>query len=413
MSDGLERCPRRQLSETRGDQLACSTTACARTELKTAELTASPTERVGRRYNWLLVHSNRICEKSARPHQANPWETTALARERQHAFVGAPTGTQRLRVLIDPGVRPRDTYIDHHSPFLGASKSSHRSFLSPQQPAPLSDVKADRAREQRPLYPVGPLSKMEQAHLIDSALIVVFCDNDIENGRHPELFRALFTFRDLALAFATVEAHASSALDISLERTVHNLARRDVSATCELVEIAKAVNRLRQSSGVEYLIPDEVLEHMKRTIQTLAGHKRKYDELLDQKEREARQRAEAKRVTQMFGREERARRRDGLKQLESKLEERTQELVTAQRLLRRAQMDAKSLKWSLECQICWEESWDTVTGCGHLFGADCIKQWLEAPNWVEDDEGCWVLQEPRCPVCRVTLSEGDLERVYV
>ena len=68
---------------------------------------------------------------------------------------------------------------------------------------------------------------MEQAPLIDSALKVVFCD-------------------------------------ISLERTVHNLARQNVSATYDLVEIAKAVNRLRQSSGVEYLIPDEVLEHMTR-----------------------------------------------------------------------------------------------------------------------------------------------------
>jgi hypothetical protein len=26
---------------------------------------------------------------------------------------------------------------------------------------------------------------MEQARLIDSALMVIFCDSDIENGRHP------------------------------------------------------------------------------------------------------------------------------------------------------------------------------------------------------------------------------------
>ena len=40
---------------------------------------------------------------------------------------------------------------------------------------------------------------MEQEPLIDSALKVVFCDNDIENCRRPELFRALFTSTDLAL----------------------------------------------------------------------------------------------------------------------------------------------------------------------------------------------------------------------
>jgi hypothetical protein len=76
-------------------------------------------------------------------------------------------------------------------------------------------------------------------------------------------------------------------------------------ATYELVEVAKAVNRLRQSKGIGYLLPDEVLEHLKRTIQTSAGHKRKYGELLDRTEREARLRAEAKRVTEKLEREER------------------------------------------------------------------------------------------------------------
>ena len=190
---------------------------------------------------------------------------------------------------------------------------------------------------------------MEQAPLVDSALKVVFCDNDIENGRHPELFRALFTSGDLAFAFATVEAHPGSALDISLERTMHNLARQNVSATYDLVEIAKAVNRLRQSSGAEYLIPDEVLEHMTRKIQTLAGHKRKYNELLDQTEREARQRAAAKQVNDMFGREERAKRRDGLKELESELAKKSQDLATAEGSLRWARREVKRLERSLEC----------------------------------------------------------------
>jgi Zinc finger, C3HC4 type (RING finger) len=89
----------------------------------------------------------------------------------------------------------------------------------------------------------------------------------------------------------------------------------------------------------------------------------------------------------MFGREERARRRHALKELESELDKKNQDLVTAESSLRRARREVKRLERSLECQICREELWDTVTGCGHLFGAECIKQWLEtSPTWVEDIE---------------------------
>ena len=88
----------------------------------------------------------------------------------------------------------------------------------------------------------------------------MFCDNDIENGRRRELFRGLFASGDLEIAFAVMEAH-----------------------------------------------PDEILEQLKRMIQTFAGHKRKCDLLLNQTEREALQRALAKRVTEKVGRDERAR----------------------------------------------------------------------------------------------------------
>ena len=128
---------------------------------------------------------------------------------------------------------------------------------------------------------------MERAPLVDSALKVVFCDNGSENSQNGELFRGLFTPRDLEFAFAALEAHPGTGLDVSLDRAVRRPARRNLSATCELVEIAKAVNRLRQSRGVEYLIPNEALERLKGTIQILAGHKRKYDELLDQKNRKS------------------------------------------------------------------------------------------------------------------------------
>ena len=143
--------------------------------------------------------------------------------------------------------------------------------------------------------------------------------------------------------------------------------------------------RLRQCNEVGYLLPDEVLAHFKKGIQTLAGHKRKYDELLDRTEREARQRAAARRFNDTGEREERARRRDGLKELESQLDKKNQDMATAQTSLRRARTEVKRLERSLECQICRGEPWDTVTGRGRLFGAECIKQWLN--TWVEDDEG--------------------------
>ena len=148
------------------------------------------------------------------------------------------------------------------------------------------------------------------------------------------------------------------------------------------------------------------LAHLKRTIQTSAGHKRKYDELLDRTEREARLRAQAKWVAEKLEREERTKRRDGLKYTK------TQELVASRSSLRREQTEFKGLKRSLECQICREEPWDTATTCGHLFSAECIKHWLEEKSaWMEDDEGILIFQAPRCPACRLALS-GDM-RIYV
>lgn len=251
---------------------------------------------------------------------------------------------------------------------------------------------------------------METAPLLECALTVIFFANNIDNDRHPKLFRDLLTSADLDVAFAVAEAHPIVDIDFSLDRAVSSLARY-TSTPCELVEAAQAVNRLRKSIEIEYLIPDEVLEHLRRTIQSLTGHKRKYEELLDQTDREARQRAQAKRISGTVGREQRTRRREGIRALDGQLSNKTRELAAAQDSLRMEQVNAKGLKGSLECQICREEPWDTVTGCGHLFGAQCIKQWLN--TWVEDDEGYLVLQEPRCPLCRLALSERDLKRVYV
>ena len=116
----------------------------------------------------------------------------------------------------------------------------------------------------------------------------------------------------------------------------------------------------------------------------------------------------------MFGREERARRRDGIKELESRLNKKNQDLAIAQSSLRRERMEVKRLERSLECQIYRGEPWDNATRCGHLFGAECIKQWLEEDStWMEDDDGILVLQASLYPVCKVALSGRDLRRIHV
>ena len=51
-----------------------------------------------------------------------------------------------------------------------------------------------------------------------------------------------------------------------------------------------------------------------------------YDGLFAETEQEKRQRAQAERIMQLFGREERARRRDGLRELESQLDKNNQDL---------------------------------------------------------------------------------------
>ena len=107
---------------------------------------------------------------------------------------------------------------------------------------------------------------MEQASLIDSTLKVILFDNHIENGRHSEMFRGISTSGDLEYAFAVAELHHSFDIDVSSDRTVNNSARQILSTTCELVEADKAINSLRQSKGIEYFIPHEVLGHTRRTI---------------------------------------------------------------------------------------------------------------------------------------------------
>jgi hypothetical protein len=132
---------------------------------------------------------------------------------------------------------------------------------------------------------------MEPAPLIDCALMVILFVNDAENGRHPKPFRDLLTSTDLEIAFVAAEAHSSIDLGIVLDRIVSTLARRNMFAICELIEVAQAVNQLRQSKAIKLLISNKVLIHLRRTVQSLAGQKCKYNKLLDRTEQEAQLRA--------------------------------------------------------------------------------------------------------------------------
>jgi hypothetical protein len=75
-------------------------------------------------------------------------------------------------------------------------------------------------------------------------------------------------------------------------------------------------------------MPYRLLGHLRQTIQSLTGHKHKYDELLDQMEQKEQQRAQARRRLETVKREERVRRQDELKTLESQLYEKIRELAT-------------------------------------------------------------------------------------
>ena len=155
---------------------------------------------------------------------------------------------------------------------------------------------------------------IEPTPLLEHALTVIFFANNIGNGRRSQLFQDLLTSADVELAFSEAEASTIIDIDASLDRVVSTWAGRSMSSACKLVH---ATNQLRRSKGIAYLIPGRVLKHQQETIQSLAGHKRKYEELLDQTEREALHREQAKRASELTEREDRVRRRDGLRALES------------------------------------------------------------------------------------------------
>lgn len=65
-------------------------------------------------------------------------------------------------------------------------------------------------------------------------------------------------------------------LDTSLDRVEDIPARRNLSATLRASPSRKPVSRLRQSRWTAYLMPEEVVSPLKRTVQKFVGHKRKY-----------------------------------------------------------------------------------------------------------------------------------------
>ena len=69
------------------------------------------------------------------------------------------------------------------------------------------------------------------------------------------------------------------------------------------------------------------MKHLQQLSHSLTGHKRKYDDLLDQKDQERRQREQVKRKSELTKRKEQAKRREELRASQSPLNEKTRESV--------------------------------------------------------------------------------------
>lgn len=170
--------------------------------------------------------------------------TGAACRRRPHKYCGRANCSIR-----------ESAGINHPSSPVFDSREPLRYRQTPSRPS---------THRTAALYPLRVPMTIEQAPPLE----VILCGNDIENGRHPR-------YSKVSLPLGTLQLRLPWPRPIS-------------TSTYELAEVANTVNRLRQSKRIEYLIPDEVLAHLKRTIQTSAGHKRKYNELLDRTKREAR-----------------------------------------------------------------------------------------------------------------------------
>jgi hypothetical protein len=141
----------------------------------------------------------------------------------------------------------------------------------------------EHARNSPALYPLNPLATMEQAPPINSAPKLVFCDNDIEHGRHRRAISGVSSTQEtLTSAIAAAEALLAIDLDVSLDRTVTNPCATEHVG--HLRTSGSHQSRQQVETKQESRIfdpPDEVLEHLKRMVRTFAGHKPNYGELLD------------------------------------------------------------------------------------------------------------------------------------
>ena len=64
----------------------------------------------------------------------------------------------------------------------------------------------------------------------------------IDNGQYSKPNQNIFTSTDLDIALAETEILLGVDPGASLDRAVSNLSRRNISATGELVKVARAVN---------------------------------------------------------------------------------------------------------------------------------------------------------------------------
>lgn len=113
---------------------------------------------------------------------------------------------------------------------------------------------------------------------------------------YPYTFRRNLASEDIFTVFAVTKSSPSLNLEPSLSRLETSLAQTGPSFIYCQAEMLRAINEVRRSARLKYLIPNKVMEQFKSHIRKTAHHERKYDEMVDREDRGARLEAAAKHI---------------------------------------------------------------------------------------------------------------------
>lgn len=222
-------------------------------------------------------------EGGSEPHEDNALHTSILARGRDVNNYGDSGSGIGSDVPVSVG-RIHDVFPGLEKDF-GLLKSKRKAACSTLSVCPDSETTADsipRFLSQRePQVAVedgvadnwqaaeaaeGDAARLSQSQiettlLIDCALTVIFFNDDIKNNKHPAAFRDLFTPADLDIADEVLENLSTNDIVASIDRLVTTQ-----TDTSELIKTASAVNQLRQSQGIQDLIPATTLHSLNQKI---------------------------------------------------------------------------------------------------------------------------------------------------